>query len=96
MASLNSDDIRKQLKNKLGCVEMTGDYYFYTLHEGGKIIGRTKVSLGAKHIVGDVLIGKMTRQIGLGTAANFVGMVSCSKSKDECLAVIKSISAQSS
>jgi hypothetical protein len=92
MASLESDKVREQLQNKLGCTEETGkDHYWYVLKdETGKLISRTKVSLGPKHTIGDTLISKMTRQIGLGTAANFVGMVKCTKNREECLAIIQS------
>jgi len=92
MASLDSDKVKDQLRNKLGCTELKGkDHHFYILNDDtGKMLSKTKVSRGAKHIIGDTLISKMTRQIGLGTAANFVAMVKCSKTKEECLAIIKS------
>jgi hypothetical protein len=90
MATLESDKVRKMLVTKLGCIEVTGkDHYTYILHDAsGKILSRTKVSLGAKHTIGDVLIPLMSRQIKLGTSANFVGMVNCSKSKEDCLEII--------
>lgn len=93
MAALDSDKVRQELRTKLGCREETGkDHYWYVLEdENGKLISRTKVSLGSKHTIGDTLIAKMTRQIRLGTIANFVGMVNCSKSREECLAVIYSL-----
>jgi hypothetical protein len=92
MACLDSDKVRQQLVGKLGCREETGkDHYWYVLEENGKIISKTKVSLGSKHSIGDTLISKMTRQIRLGTAANFVGMVSCTKSRNECLEVIRTL-----
>jgi hypothetical protein len=94
MASLDSDKVRQELKNKLGCEEQTGkDHYWYNLKdEDGTLLSRTKVSLGAKHIIGDTLISKMTRQIRLGTAGNFVAMVNCSKSREDCLAIIRNLS----
>jgi hypothetical protein len=90
MASLDSDKVRQELRSKLGCKEETGkDHYWYNLEDAnGKLISRTKVSLGPKHTIGDTLISKMTRQIGLGTMSNFAGMVSCTKTKEQCLAVI--------
>jgi hypothetical protein len=92
MACLESDRVREQLKNKLGCVEETGkDHYWYVLYdESGKILSRTKISLGAKHALGPALIALMTRQIRLIKKSNFVEMVNCSLSKDECLKIIKS------
>jgi hypothetical protein len=91
MPCLDSDKVRQQLKNKLGCEEETGkDHYWYILRDGsGKILSKTKVSLGAKHEIGPVLITLMTRQIRLGTVSNFVGMVECSKSREQCLEIIR-------
>jgi hypothetical protein len=95
MAALDSDKVRQELRNKLGCREETGkDHYWYILEENGKILSKTKVSLGPKHTIGDTLISKMTRQIKLGTAANFVGMVSCTMTKEQCLTVIRLLCAR--
>jgi hypothetical protein len=96
MAALDSDKVRQELQTKLGCKEETGkDHYWYRLKdEKGTLISSTKVSLGPKHTIGDTLITKMTRQILLGTAANFVAMVNCTKSREECLAVILSLSSK--
>jgi hypothetical protein len=93
MASLDSDKVRKELQTKLGCKEETGkDHYWYILRDNkGEFLSSTKVSLGPKHTIGDTLISKMTRQIRLGTAANFVGMVNCTKTREECLAVVYSL-----
>ncbi len=93
MPALDSDKVKEQLKNKLGCTEENGkDHYKYVLkNEQGKILSATKVSLGAKHAIGPHLLSLMTRQIRLGKAANFVGMVNCSKTREECLAIIRSL-----
>jgi hypothetical protein len=93
MPALDSDQVSEQLKNKLGCIEETGnDHYKYVLrNEEGKILSATKVSLGAKHAIGPHLVSLMTRQIRLGKAANFAGMVSCSKTREECLAIIRAL-----
>jgi hypothetical protein len=92
MSCLDSDKVREQLKNKLGCIEETGkDHYWYVLYdEKGTILSRTKVSLGPKHALGPTLIGLMTRQIRLLKKSNFIEMVSCSLSKEQCLEIIKS------
>jgi len=92
MASLDSDKVRQQLQTKLGCKEETGkDHYWYNLEDGkGNLLSRTKVSLGAKHTIGDTIIQKMARQIRLGTTKNFVAMVNCTKDTNECLAIIYS------
>jgi hypothetical protein len=73
MPALDSDKVREQLKNKLGCIEETGkDHYKYVLkNEEGKILSATKVSLGAKHAIGPHLVSLMTHQIRLGKAAKF-------------------------
>jgi len=91
MPSLDSDKVRQELKNKLGCAEETGkDHCRYVLKdEEGKILSTTKVSLGAKHTIGPHLISLMTRQIRLVTAANFVGMVVCTKTREDCLKIIR-------
>lgn len=91
MASLDSDEVKRQLKTKLGCEEQIDrDHIWYILRDGGKMLSRTKISHGAKHSLGDTLINKMAHQIKLGTNSNFVGMVSCSKSKEDCLTIIRS------
>jgi len=92
MPCLDSDKVKQQLVKKLGCSEQTGrDHYWYILQDtDGKIISRTKISLGPKHEIGPKLASMMARQIGLVTAANLAGMVDCSKSKEECLEVIRS------
>jgi len=50
MPCLDSERVREQLKNKLGCEEQTGkDHYFYLLVDAeGKILSRTKISLGSQ------------------------------------------------
>lgn len=90
MASLDSDKVSSALKDKMGCVEERGnDHIRYVLWEGDKILSRTKISPGPKHTIGDVLISKMSRQLRLGTSANFVAMVQCTKDKQDCLAIIR-------
>jgi hypothetical protein len=90
MASLDSDKVSSALREKMGCVEERGnDHIRYVLWEGDKILSRTKISHGPKHTIGDVLISKMSRQLRVGTSANFVAMVQCTKSKQECLAIIR-------
>ena len=95
MPALDSNDVRSALKNKLGCQEQSTDHYRDILYdEAGRILATTKVSHGPKHTIGDNLIPKMARQIKLGTTANFVALVRCTKSREDCLAVIKAISSQ--
>jgi hypothetical protein len=90
MAALDSDKVRNALKEKMGCVEERGgDQIRYILYDGGKILCRTKISHGPKHTIGSTLIAKMAQQFKLGTSANFAAMVHCTKSREECLAMIR-------
>jgi len=93
MPALDSDKVRQQLQGKLGCREETGrDHHWYLLEdENGKLISKTKISRGPKHTICDSIISKMSRQIRLGTASNFAEMVNCDKTKEECLAIIRSL-----
>jgi hypothetical protein len=94
MAALDSDDVRSVLKGKMRCPEEAGDHYWYTLldDDGKTILGRTHVSLGAKHTITDTLIHLMARQLHLGTSGNFVKMVRCSLDRKDCLEIIRSLS----
>lgn len=93
MASLDSEEVRKALTSKLRCEEQRdGDHVRFVLRDSdGKILSRTKISHGPRHTIGNTLIHKMARQIQLGTSANFVGLVACTKTREECLAVIHSM-----
>jgi len=97
MASLDSDKVQAALKTKLKCSEEKGDHYWYTLYDddGKTVLGRTMISHGKKHSLGSSLIHSMTRQLRLGTSANFVAMVQCTKSREDCLTVIKDLSSKS-
>lgn len=89
MASLDSEEVKRALKSKLGCTEEVGhDHIRYVLKVEGRVVSRTKISHGARHALGDTLINKMTHQIKLGTNANFIALVQCTKTGEECLSVI--------
>jgi len=91
MACLDSDKVKQQLKDKLRCEEIHKDHSWYVLKDDeGKILSRTKISLGAKHSIGPKLLSLMARQLRLATAANLAGMVNCNKSRKECLEIIRS------
>ena len=96
MAALESDKVRSALTSKLKCVEQSSDHYRYILYDddGKTILATTMVSHGGKHTIGDALIPKMARQLKLGTSANFVGLVQCTKSREDCLAIIKAMTPQ--
>lgn len=91
MPTLESDKIRTALTVKLGCIEKPDkDHSWFLLYDEKKLVSRTCMSHGSKHTITEDLISKMSKQIKLGTISNFVGMVSCTKSKEDCLKVIKS------
>lgn len=90
MAALDSEEVKKALKSKLGCTEeKQRDHIRYVLRDGDKILSRTMISHGPRQTLGDTLIHKMARQIQLGTSRNFVEMVSCTKTREECLTIIR-------
>lgn len=94
MAVVDSENAQKALMRKLGCNEHPeGDHIRYVLRdETGTILSSTYISHGSRHDIRDGLISKMAKQLRLGTSANFVGMVNCSKSKEECIEIIKALS----
>ena len=82
MAALDSDKVSSAFREKMGCVEeRSNDHIRYILWDGGTILCRTKISHGPKHTIDPALIAKMAQQFRLGTSANFVAMVQCTKSK---------------
>ena len=90
MAALDSEEVKRALITKLGCSEEKGhDHIRYVLRDGEKILSRTMISHGPRHTIRDTLIHKMARQIQLGTNKNFFEMVSCTKSREECLEMIR-------
>jgi len=91
MASLDSDAVRTALTRKLGCKEeKDSDHIRFVLRDtNNKILSRTMISHGSKHVITDNLINKMTRQIKLGTNNNFVRMVQCSLTAEDCLRIIR-------
>lgn len=98
MAALDSERAKHALLSKLQCRQDESDHHRYILYseDGKTILGSTKISHGPRHDLGDTLISLMSRQMRLGTKANFVGMVQCTLSREDCLAIIKSMSSQKS
>jgi hypothetical protein len=94
MATIDSQETRKQLTGKLGCEEnLTRKHISFALRdENGKYLGCTHISHGPRHDIGDTILSKMAKQLRLGTAANLVALVDCSKNKQECLEIIRSYS----
>jgi hypothetical protein len=92
MATLESDVVHDKLTNKLHCKVDTKkkDHDWYFVHDtNGTFLSSTFMSKGAKHTLGDKLVGNMARQLCLGTSANFVNFVACQIDKGECLAIIR-------
>jgi len=94
MAKLDSEETRKQLTGKLGCKEdRKKDHIVFVLRDkDGTILGRTKISHGPRYDIRDTLISYMAKQLRLGISGNLVGLVDCTKNKDECLRIIRSAS----
>jgi hypothetical protein len=98
MAALDSERVKSALISKLKCKQDESDHHRYILYDrdGKTILASTKISHGSKHDIGDTLLSLMARQMRLGTKANFVGMVQCTLSYEDCLTIIKSMSSQKS
>lgn len=96
MAALDSERVRSALTSKLKCKQSESDHHrFIPYDDDGKtILATTKISHGSKHDIGDTIISLMARQMRLATKANFVGMVQCTLSYEECLKIIKSMTSQ--
>lgn len=80
---LKKREVEAQLRGKLKCLEdPEGKHtFFYVIHEG-KRVAQTHTSHGADEDFGDGRIVQMALQLKV-TKDMFVGVVSCSKSRDE-------------
>ncbi|SRR5579885_1291030 len=96
MGALDSERVKSALMTKLKCRQDESDHHRYLLYaeDGKTILASTKISHGRRHDIGDALISLMARQMRLGTKANFVGMVQCTLSREDCLRIIRSVSSQ--
>lgn len=75
-------DIDSALQRK-GFEKIEGDHWFYIYWNlsGKKTMKKTKISRGTSHkTVGDILLGKMARQIGL-SKMQFLELVDCTLSR---------------
>lgn len=80
-------DLISGLKQK-GFVQSEGDHHFFRLHiDGKKQIISTKVSHGEREI-GDPLLGKMARQIGL-SRRDFLQLVDCPLTFDRYVELLR-------
>ena len=88
-ASLSRDSAEKALNAKLGMTRHDRDHRWFVLEVEGKEVARTCVSTGGQYkTLGHDLVAKMARQLYVPTAF-LVGIVSCSKSKDDYLAHLR-------
>jgi len=94
MAKLDSEKTRRQLTSKLGCKENPGrDHIWFTLYDqDGTVLSRTRISHRPRHDISDTLVSKMSKQLKLGTSGNLTGLVDCSKTREECLQIIRAAS----
>lgn len=94
MPILDSEETRRQLTTKLGCEEDPGKRHIvFTLRDtNGTILARTHISHGPRHDIGNSIVCLMAKQLRLGTSGNLVGMVDCTKTRQECLAIIRAAS----
>ena len=80
VATLKQADIRRQLPNKFGFEELSGNNHLkYRLWVDGKIVAITQLSHSKSDIKAGV-VSAMARQLSV-TSSQFVGMISCSFSK---------------
>lgn len=76
MPTLESSDVASALAGKLGCKTRETDHTWFLLYDPqGKLLSKTYISHGAKHTITERLISMMSKQIKLGTIANFVALV---------------------
>jgi hypothetical protein len=94
MATLESDKVHAALANKLNCEVDTSkrDHNWYVVRDGGQVLATTQMSKGSKETLRDTLCMLMARQLKLGGAGNLVKFVSCTLSKEECLAIMRAVS----
>lgn len=92
MAALDSEEVKRILLSKLGCEpDNKRDHFWFVLKdEDGTLLARTCISHGPRHDIGPKLVTKMARQLKLQTAGLLIELVACTKTKEECLAVIRS------
>ncbi len=86
MASLNQGEVRRQLSHKFHFELTEGDHHFYALVIDNKIVRQTKVSHNKKTI-GDTLIGKMAKQLGVRNG-QFCEMINCTLSEADYLRIL--------
>jgi len=94
MATLESDKVREILTSKLKCeVEKSKrDHDWFVVKDQGQVLATTSMSKGSKETLRDTLVSYMAKQLKLGGAGNFVKLVGCKLSRDECITIIRNVS----
>lgn len=87
MASLQQQDVKSRLANKFNFEEQEGaNHHRYKVMIDGKLFTTIEVSRN-KNDIGQPLLGMMARQAKV-TSATFVGMISCTVSKESYLSEV--------
>ena len=91
MAILDSQKTGRVLVSKLGCEpDIAKDHVWFTLKDtDGRVLSRTCISHGPRHDIGPRIVSKMAKQLKLEQSSNLVALVDCTKSKDECIEIIR-------
>lgn len=94
MAILDSEKTTKVLVGKLGCEpDIARDHIWFTLKDtDGKFLSRTCICHGPRHDIGPKIVSKMAKQLKLEQSSNLVDLVACTKSRDECIEIIRAAS----
>lgn len=94
MATLDSEKTIRVLVGKLGCESNRAkDHLWFTLKDtDGRVLSRTCISHGPRHNIGPNIVSKMAKQLKLEQSSNLVALVGCTKSRDECINIIRSAS----
>jgi molybdopterin-binding protein len=94
MAILDSEKTKKALLSKLGCEpDDQKDHFWFILKDtDGKVLSRTCISHGPRHDIGPKIISKMAKQLKLEQSSNLVALIDCTKSRDECIEIIRAAS----
>jgi hypothetical protein len=90
MAGLDSDKVEKALLKKMQAERKEGrDWRYIIYNDKKKQVSRTRLSKGAKHILGSNRVNEMAHQLGLETSQQFHDLVDCRLSREASLEIIE-------
>lgn len=94
MPSLDSTEVARALRRKLGCYEeRTGDHvYYYVRDADGALLSYTKLSHGGRYTIGPGLVAQMAKQLAFPTINDFVNLVRCPLEGAQALVLIRQAS----